>query len=155
MKSSDHTIDTEVSGQVSKVSRQYPEGWPNNCPPSDAVDANGDYFRLVFSDPPSKRDFQSYAELGLRHHEDECLRCGLSVFRAASDAARLYRYMRKRHPKGVNLGHLVARLELSSVDGKTGQTRRQAHFTWWPYAETNRATTFRSIVMDSSNAMAS
>ncbi len=43
---------------------KFPTAWPSDCPPRDAVDANGGVYRLVNDDPPSIADLASHQETG-------------------------------------------------------------------------------------------
>jgi len=121
---------------------------PDGCPPEDAIDANGDFFRLAHSNPPESADFQTCAELGFRPNDDQCLRCGLSIFSSMKGATSLYRYLMKRHKGAIRLGRFIARLELVPTDGKVKQTRRPPHHTWWMYEDTDREATFRETVKE-------
>ena len=58
----------------------FPETWPCDCPPQDALDAEGDVFRIVDHDPPIANDLTSHLETGRLPRAAPCLRAGLSVF---------------------------------------------------------------------------
>lgn len=120
----------------------------HDCPPFDAVDANGDFFRLTRDNPPTERDFRTFAELGLRPREDNCIRCGLSCFALERDAVKLFQYMERRHPNTNSLGRHVARIVLTPADGKVKPTRNPSHHTWWMYHDSERLATFREVVRD-------
>ena len=137
---------------MSAQQRSFATDCPEGCPPADAVDANGDFFRLAHANPPSSEDYKTYAELGIFPDRDRCLRCGLSVFSNAKGAVSLYQYMMKRHPGAVDLGKYVARLGLHPTDGKVKQTNRPPHHTWWMHEGTDRAATFRETVKELNHA---
>lgn len=122
---------------------KFPDDWPAGCPPTDAVDAAGDVYRLVRSDPPTDRDLASHWETGQLPRADACLRCGLSVFRGEEEA----RHQRKLFPK---LGGFIAGATLHADHGKTKLTKGQqpTHTTWWAYDGVNRAGLF-SVVEES------
>ena len=126
---------------------------PNHCPPDDAHDACGDFYRLVCNNPPVDADFQTYAETGAMPHADHCLRCGLSVFDSHVAAARLYHDMQRRHPGGTGIGPFIAWLELTPDEGRTQQTRKPPHHTWWMCQDTNRRAACREIVKDARDAV--
>jgi len=86
-----------------------------NCPPRDAVDANGDVFRIVNHDPPTADDFVTNFESGTFPNRLACLRCGLSVHRILADAI----HTKTRYPK---LGSRIAKGTLTKEFGKTKQT---------------------------------
>lgn len=117
--------------------RAFPIGWPDGCPPADALDADGLVFRLVNNDPPTAADFVTHHESGRMRAAPECLRCGLSVFRELGDAI----HQRRLFPR---LGQLIARGSLGADHGRTRLTtgRQPTHTTWWPYTDADRAGLF-------------
>src|SRR4051794_11688442 len=64
----------------------WPDHFPPSCPPPDAVEASGEMYRLVNSDPLTSVDFMSHMErlaagmLKKRYWNDDCVASGLSVF---------------------------------------------------------------------------
>lgn len=115
----------------------FPDDWPAGCPPSDAVDAHGEVFRVARTNPPTAEDFKSYHELGIARG-DPILRCGVSVFLLASDAEHASRKFR-------NMGRVIAKATLRPEHGKTKQTGRPTHTTWWPYVEVDRLSLFTVV----------
>lgn len=115
----------------------FPDDWPAGCPPDDAEDASGDVFRVVKANPPTPEDLKSYHELGISRG-DPILRCGISVFRLLSDAEHASRKFR-------NLGKVLAKAALQPQHGKTKQTGRPTHTTWWPYVEVDRVALFAVV----------
>lgn len=115
----------------------FPADRPQGCPPTDAEDANGEVFRLVKTDPPTAADFLSYHEMGITRG-DPIRRCGLSVFRDRADAEHASRAF-------PNLGNVIARAVLELGHGKTKQTGRPTHTTWWPAEGVDRATLFTVV----------
>ena len=43
---------------------EFPDWFPEDCPPSTAADAEGEYFRIVAAQVVSEPDFLSHHELG-------------------------------------------------------------------------------------------
>jgi hypothetical protein len=119
------------------MSDAFAEGWPADCPPTDAIDAAGVVFRIVDHEPPTTADFVTHFESGRMRGAPPCLRCGLSVFREFRDAI----HQRRLFPK---IGGLVAQGTLSAEHGKTRLTtgRLPTHTTWWSYATVVRASLF-------------
>ncbi len=70
---------------------QWPDYFPDDCPPQDAQPATGDVYRLVKQNPPESKDFIPLREkkTGEDFGEKECQACGLSVFRNVEDAIRV------------------------------------------------------------------
>jgi hypothetical protein len=120
--------------------KSFAQEYPKDCPPSDATDADGEFFRFVKSNPATDQDFLSHCELELRPTGDSCLRCGLSIFSTEEGALRMLQHIRRSSP-GVKMGNYVARIELQASDGRLKQTGRPPHHTWWTYVSTNRLAT--------------
>ncbi len=116
---------------------EYPEDWPDGCPPDDTEKGKGEIYRLVKSKPPTETDFLSHHETGKMPKRDPCLRCGLSVFRNQEDAEHQY----QAYPK---LGKFVSKGTLKAEHGVTKLTsgRQPSHTTWWPYKGVNREVLF-------------
>lgn len=118
----------------------FPVNWPADCPPNDAVDAEGIVFRIVKIEPVTADDMASHHETGKLLKAPACLRCGLSVFREIQDAF----HQRQLIPK---LGKLVAKATLQASHGKTKLTdgKQPTHTTWWPYEGIDRASLFAAV----------
>ena len=119
------------------MTRRFPPEWPTDCPPSDAVDAAGEVFRIVKHATPQPEDFASHRETGRLLKAPACLRCGLSVFREIRDAV----HQRQLIPK---LGNFIAQARLQTEHGKTKLTvgKQPTHTTWWTYEGVPRASLF-------------
>lgn len=112
---------------------------PDNCPPQEAIDAEGKVYRVCLQNPPLQRDFQNHAELGKQSNGDQCMRHGLSVFRNYAEAHHLTLLFPK-------LGKLVLGGELTPKEGKVKPTpakARPSHTTWWPYEGIERSANFK------------
>src|SRR5665213_192812 len=99
---------------------KFPATWPIDCPPADAVDADGEVFRIVNDDPPTEDDFLTSFETDSFPRRPACLRCGLSVHRILADAI----HTRTKYPK---LGSRIAPGMLTDVSGKTKPTGQGSH----------------------------
>lgn len=119
----------------------FPADWPSDCPPADAVDAEGIVFRIVKNNPPLGADFATHREMGRLKTAPQCLRCGLSVFRELRDAV----HQRLLLPK---LGQWIAIASLAGNHGKTKVTAGQqpTHTTFWSYEGVDRAALFAIVL---------
>ncbi len=115
----------------------FPEDWPEGCPPADATDASGEVFRMARMNPPTDDDFKSFTELGIERG-DPILCRGVSVFVLQTDAEHAARKFR-------NMGKILTRGVLLAEHGKSKQTGKPSHTTWWPYIEVNRLSLFAVI----------
>lgn len=110
---------------------QWPDYFPDDCPPQDAQPVTGEVYRLVKKDPPESRDFIPFREKKPSEDfgEKECQACGLSVLKNIEDAVRM-----KSRARGMEK-RLVAKGTLSPHLGRIKRTpsRRfgRSHHTWW------------------------
>jgi hypothetical protein len=105
----------------------FPSGWPEGCPPADAVAATGRVYRVVRTDPPVASDFLSLLEQGRPIADRPCESAGLSIFRAFQDAV----HYAEKYP---HIGEMVAEGQLEPRHGvlKLTPRRSNSHATWWP-----------------------
>lgn len=116
-----------------------------NCPPKEAEDAAGEYYRCVKRDPPIGVDFESAEEQGRYPDADPCMRKAVSLFRDVESAEHQLRLFRGWKSKFIARGHL------SGHHGKTLATGRPTHTSWWtPLVPDERALLF-SVVSDKGN----
>ena len=111
----------------------FPNNWPTECPPSDALNCNGLYFHILKENPPGADDLRSFHEKGraLRFQPKcACMPFGLSVFTDRDDVL----HMRRTMPY---LGKWIGTLTLTQQDGMVLLTpgQRPTHNTWWPSTE--------------------
>jgi hypothetical protein len=120
----------------------FPEGWPANCPPQDAVDANITVYRTVKTTPPTEVDFLSYHELGKKVPEGKkCQACGISVWPTKEAAAHQRQVFEWQNPH-------IAEAKLAPEHGKVKDTpsrRFPEHVTWWCYAAVTRSQLFTVV----------
>ncbi|UCI33253.1 hypothetical protein [Mesorhizobium sp. B4-1-4] len=65
---------------------KFPETMPADCPLDSALDAHGEVYRIVKTDPPAAEDFLTFFELGNDIPPGrECECHGLSLFRDSSE----------------------------------------------------------------------
>jgi len=106
----------------------FPAHYPDECPPGDARDADGELFRFVRNQPPQSSDFVPvYPGNTVIDADMRCQACGLSVLLTEVDvvaARKTCPWFKKR---------LVAKGRVNRDWGKTGRTGSQVpnHYTWW------------------------
>lgn len=111
-------------------------GWPQDCPPSTAEDANGTYFHLLKNSQPAGDDLKSYFE---QNKGKSCASRALSVFVSEEQMLHFWRLNQR-------LGNFVARLELAPGHGKIKvPVRHDGHTEWWPAPDLNRQTVIEEI----------
>ena len=109
----------------------YPDFFPDDVPPTDAVDASGNMYRLVKFDPPTAGCFQcTFVENGkpLSKYlgDRKALACGVSF---------LDTYEKALHTQQILANamkfKLIAEGELVQAVGVMKSTGSQSHYTVW------------------------
>lgn len=123
---------------------EWPNHFPEGCPPDDADDAHGTVVRLVRGNPPTPEDFQSQYEGNPRRSwgDDRCRACGLSVFQDPEDARAISRRIpafRNRHIATADLEPAMGRLK------HTPSKHEPTHHTWWLPTNVNVAELFAVV----------
>lgn len=111
------------------MQQKWFEDLPRECPPADAMECGGRYYRVSWGNPATTADFFSQRRLApekvfLGEGIDECVVRAVSVFADLEDACRLL-----KHPKFKNAK--VALLKLEQQDGKIKKTFKRSHHSWW------------------------
>ena len=119
------------------ASWNWPPDFPDDCPPEDAVPANGTFYRITKDDPPNSRDFLSQYHKNRRLAErtisrgrgTQCDTMGISVFANKDDAIK-----RAKEVPRFGLGNKIASITLSPQSGKMRPKPwdGDSHYTWWP-----------------------
>lgn len=111
----------------------FPDYYPKNVPPDNAIDANGVFFRLVKNDPASLHCFDDmYTEnpKRLKRFTGIKLKCcyGTSLYSDEKSVLNAF----EKFPEGVGTRH-VAKGELNPSDGKMLKTGAPdtTHYTLW------------------------
>lgn len=102
----------------------FPDHYPDSCPPTTATDGSGVVFRIVGADPIQASYFVSHYDLGTGKSAAECERRGLSVFNS-------YKGAQHRLHLSPHLGTRIASGELNADAGKLSLPNRGGHMTWW------------------------
>ncbi|MBO4827732.1 MAG: hypothetical protein J5506_10970 [Prevotella sp.] len=105
------------------------EQLPPLCPPTDAVQCGGTFYRIAKGNPAKDVDFFSqrkmqpnkvFTNLGI----DECIARSISLFSEVNDAVRRLRLPKFRNAK-------VAEVVLQPKDGMMKKTFSDSHYSWW------------------------
>ncbi len=105
------------------------EELPKQCPPKDAKECCGVFYRIAEGDPATSEDF--FSQRKMNPHKvfkglelDECIVRAISLFSDVEDAKRLLKL-----PKFKN--NTVAEVNLIPKDGLILKTFKRSHFSWW------------------------
>lgn len=108
---------------------EWPDHFPENCPPPAAAWANGIVYRFVKNNPPEAGDFISYQLLNPEedYREKTCQACGISVYRDKDDL------LKKQNRVPAKRGSHIAEGNLNPDIGKILATPHQgdSHHTLW------------------------
>ena len=113
---------------------QWPEYFPENCPPTTATSPNGKFYRFIAKDhdEPQSKDFVSWRELNLEKpcpdNIPECQACGLSVYSDLEEIRRMKKVIPKLRKMKIAGGSLT---ESSGKIKNTPSRNSQNHNTWW------------------------
>ena len=108
---------------------RWPDFYPADCPPAEAVPASGTVYRLVKHDPARAEDFKSVFEDNPRRFKNRptIKNCGLSVHRDSQDSERLKKRVR------IFKSRRIAEGKVNPTLGVILHTpsKEESHHTWW------------------------
>lgn len=112
---------------------QWPDFYPENCPPTEAEPASGTVYRLVRRDPAQPKDFTALfiERPGLFQNKPTavvCQSCGVSVCKDRQDIVKLQRSSAKMRKRQIAKGELNPTL---GVIQHTPSRQYKSHHTWW------------------------
>ena len=111
----------------------WPADFPTDCPPEQAFDADGIYYRVAKNNPPETGDFESTfhrdydrAIDAMRKGRTKCETMGLSVYTDMNDAIKCAGIFRK-------MGREIVQLTLTRSPVKAALTEGlfESHHTLW------------------------
>ena len=112
---------------------EWPDFYPENCPPAEAEPASGIVYRLVCHDPAQEGDFKTPFEENPKRfdYKSNIKNCGLSVQTDIRDSEQLQKTM-KMVPRFKN--SQIAKGELNPTLGliqHTPSSKYKSHHSWW------------------------
>lgn len=107
---------------------EWPDFYPENCPPTEAESASGTVYRLVRNNPPQAEDFKStWEEFPGRFPEPTIKNSGVSIYTDPQDIERLKNRIRQLRDRKTAEGELNPALGfIQQTEGK-----EKSHYTWW------------------------
>ncbi len=107
---------------------EWPDFYPENCPPAEAEPASGTVYRLVKHNPPQAEDFLStWEEFPGRFPKPATINSGVSVCTDLQDIDRLtkrYGHLRNKKTAKGELNPQLGMIQETKASGKS-------HVTWW------------------------
>ena len=124
----------------------FPDHFPEGCPPNQTPDADGDVFRFVIGESiDNEADFRTHHEMKSALTASQCRRRTLSVFRDLSYAEVKLAHINGNFPERFKF-RSIAKGTLSPSDGKLAQSGADpGHYEWWPYEGVERAKSFAIV----------
>lgn len=112
---------------------QWPDFYPENCPPEEAQPASGIVYRLVQQDLAQPEDFiplyiDKPENFENKSISEVCRGCGVSVCKDRQDIARLQKSSGKMRKRQIAEGELNPTL---GVIKYTPSRKYKSHHTWW------------------------
>jgi hypothetical protein len=110
----------------------YPSEWPKGCPPAKAVQADGTFYRIVKTSPPTERDFKTAFQLGEALGSSSATRTNLSLLldlREVDYQHRAFKHLGNFYSVGTIRaahGHML-------IENRKGRPGSKMHVAWWIY----------------------
>ena len=114
---------------MNKITTKWFEELPEQCPPEDAKECNGIYYRIANGSPATSADFFSQKRLQpdkifTGEGIDDCIVKSISLFSDRKEIEKRLKLPKFR--KGV-----IAEVRLEPKDGMIKKTFGNAHYSWW------------------------
>lgn len=114
---------------MNKITTKWFEELPEQCPPEDAKECNGIYYRIANGNPATSADFFSQKRLQpdkifTGEGIDDCIVKSISLFSDRKEIEKRLKLPKFR--KGV-----IAEVRLEPKDGMIKKTFGNAHYSWW------------------------
>lgn len=104
------------------------EELPEDCPPNDAIEPNGqEFFRLCVEDPANDSDFYSQKKENPTRTFAGVSDCILSSVSLWDDRTKCLK--QKKYPTQKN--KVLGKIQLNKEDGLIKNTFKANHYSWW------------------------
>lgn len=113
---------------------QWPNHFPENCPPPSALAPSGKFYRFIEQNHtfPQPEDFSSWRVLNLDkkcpENITECQACGLSVYDSFEEIQRMQKVIPRLRRMKIAVGILNKH---SGKIQNTPSRNSRLHYTWW------------------------
>jgi hypothetical protein len=125
---------------------QWSSYFPKDCPPRNALDVSGVFYRIIKENIPQESDFYSWREKNENKNcptsITECQACGLSVFTDRDDAEQTMRRIPRFKKSRLAMGSLEPGMGMIA---NTPSHTSKSHHTWWTSKDIESWTRFRVI----------
>lgn len=127
---------------------QWPDHFPQNCPPEDAREPSEQVYRLISQDSPTPEDFKTVREQNpgrpFPENEKECRACAVSVYTSIDDLSRINRRTGRFRNAKVAVGNLTS--ELGQIKHTPSPPEKNnSHHSWWVPTGVKAYTLFKAV----------
>lgn len=125
---------------------EYPDFFPEGCPPNDAQPIELKVYRLVKEDKISNSDFKSFIEEGRdsRNPKFPFVEYGLSVNNEYDEIRKYWRGNPALKKKYKNIASGIT-YKYTGVVKSTPSRIQQNHYTWWLYKNVSPENYFKIV----------
>jgi hypothetical protein len=114
----------------------WPDDLPPDCPPTDAIAAEGAFYRFVKNDPPTIADFSRPRDLPRKKPippEELCEHSALSLYATPEDVRLARQYIPGFNKKKIALGQLARHMGVvyNSPTTLSPEVTLKSHTDWW------------------------
>jgi len=118
---------------------KFPEYFPPNCPPKDAVQCEIEVYRLC-ENPVCAEDFLSHYQKNPQLYKSIDIAYGLSVCTVPDDCLKLKKYPALKNKK---IARGITYIYTGVIKQTNGSTK--SHYTWWLFESVEPHTYFRLV----------
>ncbi|MGM3305219.1 hypothetical protein ACSQ6I_04400 [Anabaena sp. WFMT] len=112
---------------------QWPDHFPEGCPPETAQPVFGNVYRLVDNNPSTYEDFRSWREQNINQPcpegITECQACGLSIFTSEQGIRTALNRVPRLRKKKIAAANLTA--DFGVILNTPARNTGTNHHTWW------------------------
>jgi hypothetical protein len=125
---------------------EWPDNFPDCCPPEDAREPSEMVYRWIKKDSPTPEDFLTVRDLypnrPFPENDKECRACANSVYTSRDDM-RINRTTGRFRDMNVAVGHLTP--DLGRIKHTPSPGTKNSHHSWWIPIDVEAWTLFQAI----------
>ena len=125
---------------------QFPDFFPEGCPPEDSIQENIEVYRMIVGENPNSADFKSFHELGRTASKIPYpfMEYGLSVNKDLNELKKIVKAAPVMKKKFKNIARGVLSNE-TGVIKHTPTKQQKNHITWWMFKDINACNYFNTV----------
>lgn len=119
--------------------KKFPDNFPKDCPPKEAIEEQIEVYRLSNNDPPKESDFLSHVLLYPKKKYNTRKAYGISVFSEYEDVEHLLAVNALMRKKFTHICRGITQ------EGVIQKAIGSSHITWWLYVGATPQDYFETI----------